>query len=363
MIKKLAKKVYASYNKKREINRYVNPLKGKLGLLSNRQSLTKEQKRETLRFFKELTGETVPLVWHEYFYSRTGIFAKEYIPSSLYKVSLLYRANKHGYRDAYADKNMADVLLPEVRHPHTILKNMNGYFYIGDTAVSREDAESHCWNLKDVLIKPSLGTHGDGARKLVVENGITNIDGKTIGQLFDYYKENYCIQEFIQQHDRMCALNPSSVNTIRILTYRSGMEILVLYTVVRIGREGKEIDNESAGGISAVINEDGKLGRYAFGAPGEDQVEYTDTGIRLEGYEIPSYKSVVDTVTKLHYRLPFFNLIGWDMAVGVDGEPILVEWNICTELSQSANGPAFGKYTERVIRELMQRPNNQNKNW
>ena len=363
MIKKLIKRLYDSYNKKREIDRYVNPISIKLASLKNRHSLSKEQQREIRQYFKDLTGENVPLVWHEYFYSRTGNYSKEYIPSSLYKVSLLYRANKHGYRDAYADKNMAEVFLPEVRHPSMVLKNMNGYFYIGNTAVSREDAEDYCRDLKDVLIKPSLGTHGDGAKRLRVENGITNIDGKSISQLFDYYKENYCIQEFIQQHERMRALNPSSVNTIRILTYRSGMEVLVLYTVVRIGRDGKEIDNESAGGISAVIYEAGKLGRYAYGAPGVDKLEYTDTGIRLEGYEIPSYQNVVDTVKKLHYRLPFFDLIGWDMAVGIDGEPILVEWNICTELSQSANGPAFGKYTGRIIKELMQRPNDQNKNW
>ena len=78
MIKELARKIYASYIKKREINKYVNPLKGKLSQLTNRQSLTKEQKREIRRFFKDLTGENVPLVWHEYFYTRTGVFAKEY---------------------------------------------------------------------------------------------------------------------------------------------------------------------------------------------------------------------------------------------------------------------------------------------
>jgi hypothetical protein len=66
---------------------------------------------------------------------------------------------------------------------------------------------------------------------------------------------------------------------------------------------------------------------------------------------------VVETVKQLHYKLPFFNFVGWDVAIDEAGEPILVEWNICTELSQSANGPAFGDYTERIIGELMKRPN------
>ena len=363
MMKRLIKRFIDCFNKKRQIRRFEDPLKAKYSKLKEHRSLTKEQKHEIRQYFKDLTGEIIPLTWHQFLYSRTGVYTKKYIPTSLYKVTLLYRANKHGYRDAYADKNMAEIFLPDVKHPMTVLKNMNGYFYIDGKAVTREEAITHCQNLDEVIIKPSLGTHGDGARKLKVENGITNINGKSIGEIFDSYKENYCIQGFICQHERMRALNPTSVNTIRVLTYRSGMEIIVLYTVIRIGRIGKEIDNESAGGISTVIYRDGKLGKYAYGDPGIDKVEYTDTGILLEGYEIPSYQKVVETVKRLHYNLPFFNLVGWDMAVGEDGEPILVEWNVCTELSQSANGPAFGEYTERIIKELMKKPNDQNPNW
>lgn len=362
-MKRLLKRIIDRYHKRKMINKYVGPITVKYGKLKTHRELTKQQENEIKQFFLDLTGEDVPLIWHKFFYSRTGVYSKKYIPTSLYKVTLLYRANKHGYRDAYADKNMADILLPEIRHPEVILKNMNGYFYIKGRAVSREEAVLCCHNLDDVLIKPSLGTHGDGARKLIVKDGVSNIDGKTIEQVFDSYAENYCIQGFIRQHERLSALNPTSVNTIRVLTYRSGMEVLVLYTVIRIGRKGKEIDNESAGGISTLINKDGTLGKYAYGDPGVDQVEFTDTGIRLEGYEIPSYEKVISIVKKLHYKLPFFNLIGWDIAIGEDGEPILVEWNVCTELSQSANGPAFGEYTERIIKELMQKPNNQNPDW
>ena len=141
------------------------------------------------------------------------------------------------------------------------------------------------------------------------------------------------------------------------------MEVLVLYSVIRIGRAGKIIDNQSAGGISALIHEDGRLNRYAYGAPGVDKLEYTDVGIRLEGYEIPQFESVVETVKRLHLSLPFFNLVGWDMAVGEDGTPILVEWNVCTELSQTAAGPPFGAYTDRILQELYRKPNDLNPRW
>ena len=253
--------------------------------------LTRAQEKEIRAYFKERTGQKIPLLWHRYFYARNGIYSKEYLPTSLYRVSLLYRANRHGYRDAYADKNLAAKYLPGVAHPETVIKNINGYYYAEDKPISREEAIERCRDLADCLIKPSLGTHGNDVKRLEVHDWWTNIDGLSVAQLFDRYGENWCIQRVIWQHPRLAALNPSSTNTIRVLTYRSGMEVLVLYAVIRIGRAGKLIDNQSAGGISALILEDGRVNRYAYGAPGVDKLEFTDVGIRLEGYEIAVLQS------------------------------------------------------------------------
>ena len=346
--------------KKRKEKWYKNYSKGLVSKIEKNckklpvvEELSPAQKAEIKEFFKTHVGEDVPLAWHKYFTSRTGVYSKEYIPTALYKAKLVFWVNKVEYRNAYADKNMIDVYLPNANHPEVVVKNMNGYFYSEGQSISREEAIIKCTNLHDTLIKPSLERHGDGIRKLSVENGITNIDGLTIGQVFDRYGMNFCIQKFIHQHERMKALNPTSVNTIRIVTYRSEMEILVLYTVIRIGRAGKIIDNESAGGISVAINDDGKLAKYAYGDPGIDEkLTKTDTGVVLEGYDVPSYHKAVEVVKKQHFNLPFFDIVGWDIAINEDGEPIIIEWNVEPELSQSAYGPGFGKYTERVLDDM-----------
>ena len=234
---------------------------------------------------------------------------------------------------------------------------MNGYYYADGTALSLEEAIETCWNIDDVIIKPTLKSHGDGVKKFECHDGITNVDGKHIKQLLGLYNKNFIIQKIVKQNEQMSRLNPSSVNTLRIVTYRSGMEVLMLYAVVRIGRQGWEIDNESAGGISTKINADGTLSKYAYGAPGNDHVERTDTGIVLDGFKVPYFNTVVQSVKNLHLQLPHFNLIGWDMTVDNEGTPILIEWNVWPELSQSANGPAFGDYTERIFKEIWNRPN------
>ena len=342
---------------------YVSQAKRNFKALPEKKYLTKEQKHEIRAFYKELTGERVPLIWHQYFYSRTGVYAKEYLPTSLYRMQLMDKANMDPYRDAYVDKNMIDVYLPMARHPHAFLKRINGYFYIDNEPVSLQDAAERLRNLEGAIIKPSLASHGIGVRKLTVKDGVTNIDCMTLPQLFNEYGNNFVIQEFVHQHERLAALNPSSVNTIRILTYRSDMEVIPLYAVIRIGREGKEVDNESSGGISTKINSDGTLGKYAFSDAKDGRFEKTDSGIVLDGYQIPYFDKAVETVKRCHYQLPFFNLIGWDVSISPEGEPIIIEWNIHTELSQSAYGPAFGKNTERIINELWGRENTHDPYW
>ena len=45
------------------------------------------------------------------------------------------------------------------------------------------------------------------------------------------------------------------------------------------------------------------------------------------------------------------------MAIDEKGEPVLIEFNTNTGLSQSAVQTGMGRYTERIFRELWPRPN------
>lgn len=342
-------------------NRYMKDkrkeLNERLSKLKTRRHLTNAQENEIVEYYKRMTGMKISTLDHEYLYSRTGIYTKDYIPLAFFQSELIGRLNRMDLYDAYSDKNLDDVLLPSVKHPHYYLKNINGYYYFEGRAVSKEEAIEQCMNLGEVIIKPSLSYKGTGVRKLHVEDGKTDWDGKSLNEVFNDYKKDFLIQEAVRQHDQMSALNPTSVNTLRMATYRSGMEVLLVYAVVRIGRKGQVIDNQSAGGISVVIRPDGTLGKYAFGSAGDDMIEKTDTGIVLEGYEVPSYEKSVETVKRLHYSLPLFDLVGWDISIDEEGEPVLIEWNGRPGPSQTACGTGYGELTERIITEVWGREN------
>ena len=142
------------------------------------------------------------------------------------------------------------------------------------------------------------------------------------------------------------------------MSYRRGNEIVILYAVIRIGRMNQVIDNETAGGIKADIDlQTGKIKGVAFGSPKEPLMPKTDVGTILDGYQMPCFQKVLDLVKEMHLRLPYFNLIGWDMSVDKNGNPALIEWNRAAELSQVAHGPAFGEYTEEILSVVKNRVN------
>lgn len=360
IINRLVKRILiklSNYKDKQEKNSYLEGIRLSFNKLVNKKELTKEQKKEIQDFYSNLLGYHIPLDYHKYFTSRTGIYSKLYFPTSIYKTDIVGRLNVYPLKRAYTDKNISDIILPNIHQPKVFLKNMNGYFYFEGKPVDRNDAIQLCSNLGEVIIKPSLTGRGIGVSKITIQNGLTNLDEKSIQEVFDVYKEDFLIEELVHQHPLMTALNPSSINTIRIVTYRNDMEIVVVYTVIRIGRKDKPIDNESAGGISTIINQDGTLGKYAYGSPGNDNIEFTDSGVRLEGYMIPSFSNAIDMVKKAHYQLPYFKLMGWDIAIEEDGTPTMIEFNTTPDLSQSANGPAFGEYTEMILKEAKSRNN------
>lgn len=349
--------VLSSYKDKQEVKSYIAGIRSSYKKLAHKTELTKEQEYEIQEYFTKLLGHPVPLDWHRYFTARTGVFSKRYVPTSEYKTNIIGRLNVYPLKRAYTDKNITDIILQNIRQPKIYLKNINGFFYYNGKPVTKAEAINLCQGLGEVIIKPSLTGRGVGVRKINIINGKSQNDGKDLSVIIDEYKQDYLIEELVRQHHQMSALNPSSINTIRVLTYRSNMEVKIVYSVIRIGRKGQDIDNESAGGISTSISKEGKLGKYAYGAPGADMIEYTDSGVKLENYQIPSYEKVVDLVKQAHYQLPYFKLMGWDIAITEDGEPIMIEFNMTPDLSQSAYGPAFGEYTEIILNDAMNHKN------
>ena len=351
-------KMVSHFHKMREMRLHKVRYTGHFKSLKHRRKLTREQKKEVQDYYISMIGKKVPLYGHEFFYSRTGFFTKEYFPPNVHHCDIVPKANMFSRVAAFSDKNMCDFLFPGENVAPSLLKNMNGYYYFEGNPVTEEEAVALCGDLDRVIIKPSGLSSGRGIQIFSSRDGVTDLSGKTVGELFKEYKKNFLVQKWIRQHKDLAALNSSSVNTIRILSYRSGMEVLIILSILRIGRSGSVIDNQCAGGIAVSISKDGRLEKEGYGGYEQDDIFKTDSGIVLEGYQVPSYDKTIEMVKRLHLRLPFFDMVAWDVAIQEDGEPVLIEFNTNPGLFEENIKSGYGEYTERIIKELWPRPNN-----
>jgi len=168
----------------------------------------------------------------------------------------------------------------------------------------------------------------------------------------------FIFQELILQHATLKEINPSSINTLRIVTYKNREnEVEILSGFIRIGRKGAIIDNAHIGGIVIPINkETGRM--YAEGLQLIDNgggifYEHPETGIIFANLQIPNYVEIKKMIADAS-SLFKFPLLGWDVAVTPNG-PIIIEANhdfhlLLSDLTEKGfkRNPSIKKLLEQI---------------
>lgn len=284
-------------------------------------------------YFKKW-GLEIPLIASDFFGKMSGVKSDTYLTREALFNYIYPYLDRYEFCPAYADKNIEAKVLNikkvqetvDVKLPIPIVYNMNGIFFDGeDNEISEKQALSLLLSYKeDMIMKPSIGTFGGkGVIKLFQQDGI---DESYFTKLFKEYDTDWVIQKVVKQHTDLASFNESSVNTIRIVTYRKPDKTRkVLYAVMRFGGEGSINDNVCGGGGFSILNLDGTF---------RDRKVYvykkSKCGL-LPDYvvsKIPFFEKVVEAALALHGQMPYFDVMGWDFSITEEGSPVLIEYNI-----------------------------------
>lgn len=303
-----------------------------------------------LDYFKQY-GFKVSSAFPEIYKRCNGKESDKYIPASLYFYYISPYLVNMNLSMAYVDKNMYFRHFPDVRQPKTIFHNMSGRFYTDEMKeVTFDEAVESLSQKERFIIKPAIES-GRGRDVIMWTGGVIS----ELRVILNEYESNYIIQEVVMQHPEMTKLNPTSLNTCRLYTYRrvGTSEYMLLGAAVRFGGKGAFRDNACTGGGFCQINDDGSVEdaihnyrRFGWGSLKAEK--------GLEGLRIPNYDKVLETALRLHKSIPYMDLIGWDIAVDEDGEPVLIELNQYPdcEFLQIFKGPMFGEYTDELLERI-----------
>lgn len=316
----------------------------------------KAHKKELSAYFEQ-RGFKVSMMFADYFSRLNGINSDRYLSMDVYYFYVIPALNRHDFKDAYLDKNIYSELFPDVRQPGTVVKNIHGHFYRDGEEVSLDQAIQAVQDAGvDMIIKPTVETcNGEGVEQ------IRSLDSDSLHALFAHYDYNFIVQEKVKQHPQLQQVNPTSLNSMRLYTYRrvdGTYEYLYPFAHMRFGGKGAIKDNVSQGGGTCLIHEDGAVDDRVFRFKSM-QVSSLKRETGVEGLVIPHYGQVIDALLRMHRRLPYFDFVGWDVTVLSDGQPLLIEFNLVPSVEgpQMMAGPMFGDFLDEVIDRARQARN------
>lgn len=181
----------------------------------------------------------------------------------------------------------------------------------------------------DAFYKPRFGIKGEGVFSVRVVDGSLSVDGEAVA-LDDLRARigHGVLQQRVVQHPALAALHPHSVNTLRVITVRDEHGTRTFSRpLFRIGFGGRVVDNGGAGGIQVFVDTDsGRLRGPGWKLRGGTVARHPDTGIALDGYEIPHFARAAELAVQLHRDLPGLHTVGWDLAITESG-PVFLEGN------------------------------------
>lgn len=312
--------------------------------------LSKEQKKQIRDYWRPYTKH-ICYKWHTFFYSLTGNFDVRYVPEDLMMTDIEGYLNDWQSAHGIDNKNNYPFYFPEVRHPEAVLHRMNGTWHRGDyTLADFDQIVADCLKHDHLIFKYALESGRGGGISFWEAKEGKNALLKCLNDL----PQDAVGQVFIGQHPKLAQFNPTSVNSIRIVTLAFENETHVLAAELRMGQNGSVVDNVSAGGICAAIAPDGTLKPIGYDRHAKATSKHP-CGITFEGFCVPGWDNVVNAAKTLHNKMGNFHIISWDFAVDENEQPVFIEMNLKyggIKNHQLMNGPLFGDMTDRVLDEI-----------
>ncbi|MBE0675850.1 MAG: hypothetical protein IH591_14415 [Bacteroidales bacterium] len=307
--------------------------------------------------------KSINLDWLDVYTVVSGRQDHRYVPEDIYYTEIEPRLNNKVFSKAWTDKNSYDLFLGgRVKMPEVVLRCINGVLYTPDFRPAGRPGEYRAfppaYEGRKLIIKPTMDSGGGKAVRVISCSGEgvelnPRVQGvTTLPQLFGLYGGNFIIQKYIDQHPWFARFNESSLNTVRVLTYRSirNEEPVVLHRLLRAGRPGSVVDNQASGGIACAINADGRL--MSFGVDkaggrhkGTASIDFSEAGV------VPFMEEITAASLEVASCYRYSRLLGLDFAVSDGGEVILIEVNDSNNeinFFQMSSGPLFGSFTEEV---------------
>lgn len=292
----------------------------------------------------------------------SGVPPDEFVPEDVYYSKIEPVLNNRLYALAYADKNFYERYLVDYQgiFPEVVFRRIGGMYLNKDYSRLEANQCAQILLSRDgqYIAKPSTETSGgDKVLLIEIDRGVARIDGqayssdlvKLLGQKLG---ANFIVQHRVEQHQWFADINVSSLNTIRLMTYRSVSDESVkpISAVLRFGQPNSLVDNQASGGMTCGISGSGELNSFVVSKFGRKETR--DWLKQKSGTAVPGFSQMCEYAKQIAPHYHYHRLLGFDFCVDNNNNVKLIEINLKNleiNFLQMNNGPLFGAHSREVI--------------
>lgn len=366
-VKSYAKHMIYSYRQAQSLKYFFDKTTQYMAIHKTLKPLPLEHKEAVLNYWSKFINGgggsnaqrlKLTLDWHTIIYNvnQSHPLDVRYLDNPFYYLNILPYFNPQNYASIFADKNYYDTLFPHHHKPKSIIKNIRGNFYQPHNnnpnvfiPIDKNSAIQLMKSYEKVVVKPTESDTTGSGKNVQILN--TQQDEALITQTLQDYKNDYIVQEFIQQHSYLSNLNESSVNTFRIMTLLYKGKIHTLPSSLLVG----DTRPTSNGGFFRIgIDQSGNLRNFIIKGKGEAISSLPNIKGDFD-VQIPHFLDVIDVAKSMHMCIPHIRLVGWDFSLDKVGNPIFIELNpMCPscEIIELCNTPLFGDLSDEIFAEV-----------
>lgn len=249
---------------------------------------------------------------------------KKYVPPFKFVNDHQERLQKNINFLKYTDKLEQYYLFNKVaiNTPSILCFSDRGTLYdIQKNSISIDTAYQILCSLDVIVAKPLRGSGGYGIVLLTNKKQCKDFLETIVSK-----RESYLFQEKINQVDELQLINPSSINTLRVVMCYEHLDSCPLKVcILRMGRLGSFVDNSAQGGISVGINVDsGEFYPIAYGEHIEGGFEvHPDSKFVFQNSKINNWNTLKKSIIDCGDKLESFKDFAFDVVITNEGIVIL----------------------------------------
>jgi hypothetical protein len=260
---------------------------------------------------------------------------KAYIPN-YFAYYLFFPKMFTSYGILTEDKSLTNSIFNAygVRQPNLVFKLARNVFLDGsNNLLSAEQVDKLIQEnqAERLFVKPTFGLGGRGIE--VFNKSEKRFLDKEQHQLTAAYmlenlkNEHYIVQEGLIQHEEINKIYPKAINTFRIMTKTENGKSEIIYSMLRMGQKGNQIDNASQHGLACAVDKsNGKFADKGFTGLRDSADRHPDTGFVFKGYQFPYWQELEQFITSVAAKFYEIKYLGWDVAFTSEG-PAIIEIN------------------------------------